>query len=642
MDIIDIMLARAMTPQGKTEAYVAKAEKAAQKAAAAEASAAAAIDTVESAADEIATAREEAAALLEEAQEALETAQSAQINTLDTEDVDDEIKKLEHSINVSESGAVNTINLITTYPDNTSDTDTITKLYKITGNNQDGTMTQKAITDALNQKADSSVLNDYASIQYVTNAIAAIPTGGGSGEGGGNANTDVDANDSGHLVVVDENGNLTASDLTDSQVIDALINAGAYTAAGSVGLDIDYANRAFTRVQEATNKTMGNDFNTYTMYGGRTKCNVADDGTINAFYGDNNYTEDGSNGQVMIYQPKFYYKRVIRTADNLAKGRAVRHETLILSATEQSGFKLAPIFNGGLDYVLLPAYDASLIDNKLTSIAGSIPVNNLTIAQAEAYANNRGTGWHIMNMAAESANQMLEMVEFGSMNGQASIEEGITYIPSGSNGNGMFITGSTASLGNGTGAAQVTVMDVAGTRTNQTENGKRAICYRGMENPWGNLWSMIGGINVIGNGLQGGGVIYICQDFNYTPEIAGNNYEDIGFNLPSSYLGWINAMGYGQEKYDWIYMPIECSNNATSLLPVGDGLWTVPDLNGAMVVASGGSFGYKESCGPFYYAADRNLSASARNNYGAKLLFIPTKNATYTANIAKWNTYMGG
>jgi len=32
MDIIDIMLARAMTPQGKTETYVAKANAAAAKA----------------------------------------------------------------------------------------------------------------------------------------------------------------------------------------------------------------------------------------------------------------------------------------------------------------------------------------------------------------------------------------------------------------------------------------------------------------------------------------------------------------------------------------------------------------------------------------------------------------------------------
>jgi hypothetical protein len=43
------------------------------------------------------------------------------------------------------------------------------------------------------------------------------------------------------------------------------------------------------------------------MYGGRMRCNVTDDGTITAFYGDSNYADDGSNGQVMVYQPKFYY-----------------------------------------------------------------------------------------------------------------------------------------------------------------------------------------------------------------------------------------------------------------------------------------------------------------------------------------------
>jgi len=162
---------------------------------------------------------------------------------------------------------------------------------------------------------------------------------------------------------------------------------------------------------------MGSDFNAYTMYGGRMRCNVGDDGYINAFYGDSGYKEDGSNGQVMVYQPKFYYKRIIRVSDELAKGRAVRHETLIVSSTAQPGFKLAPIFAGDLDYVLLPAFDAGLVNSKLTSIAGVKPVTNITMAAAEDYANARGQGWHIMNMAAESANQMLEIVEFGMLNG---------------------------------------------------------------------------------------------------------------------------------------------------------------------------------------------------------------------------------
>ena len=640
MDIIDVMLARAMTPQGQTDIYVNKANQAAAQAAKAQQDAAAAIATVTAAANDIAETKDSADALLAEAQETLATAQEAQINTLNTEDVDEEIAKLDVSVNLMEGQAANTYQVITTYPDNTLNTENATKMYKATGANEDGTMTQKAITDALSTKVESTTLNNYATIVYVDNAIANLPSGGGSG--GGNANTDVNSDDNGHLVVVDENGNLTASEITEPSVIDALITAGAYTIKGSIGLDIDYSNRTFTRVQDAANLSMGSDFDTYRMYGGRVRCNVSDDGTINAFYGQNGYTEDGSNGQVMVYQPKFYYKRIIRSFDNLSRGKAVRHEALLLAPTAINGFKLAPIFNEDLEYVLLPAFDGSIDENKLASIAGARPVNNITIAEAENYAVARGNGWHIMNMAAESANQMLEMVEFGTMNGQAAIEQGITYIPSNAGNNTCyFITGSTSALGNGTGHATSTQVDIGGNISNSTVDTMRAISYRGMENPWGNFWSMIGGINVIGNSTQDGGVPYICTDFNYTPTVAGNNYEDIGFNIPSRY-GWVNAMGYGNSNYDWVYLPAECSTNANSLLPVGDGMWTVPNLNGSMIVATGGSMGYKEECGPFYYAIDRNLSTSARYNYGAKLMYIPTKNNIYLANISKWNAYMGG
>ena len=409
------------------------------------------------------------------------------------------------------------------------------------------------------------------------------------------------------MVVIDTNGNLAASAATEADILQALINSGTYTAKNAVGLDINYASRTVTRTQEAEGKTMGSSFDIYPMYGGRTRCNVSDNGTITAFYGDTN------------------------------SGSIIRHEGLMISATQQAGFKLAPIFNGDLEYVLFPAYDASIIDNKLASIAGQEPATNITISEAESYAAARGTGWHIMNMAAESANQMLEMVELGTMNGQAALEQGITYIPNGASGNCLFVTGSTASLGNGTGHATSTVLHAGGNVLNPNTDGSRAICYRGMENPWGNLWSMIGGIKVEGNAIQGGGTPFICTDFNY----ASGTYESIGFNLPSVY-GWINAMGYGKEEYDWIYLPIECSSSASSLAPVGDSLWTIANLNGSVVIATGGSFGHKEACGPFYYAADRTVQETARNNYGAKLLFIPTKNEIYTANISKWNTYMGG
>ena len=637
MDIIDVMLARAMTPQGQTETYVGIANAAAAKAEKAEQDAETAIATVEAAADEIAAAKEAADDLLEAAQDALETAQQAQINMLDLEDVDNEIKNLELNISTAETAGVNTINLVTTYPDDTQDSDTITKLYKLSGSNEDGTMTQKAITEALAGKLNTNALSGYATETYVTNAIANIPTGSG---GSGNINGTITTDDAGRLVVVDENGNIAAGIVTQDELVTALLDANALIIKDAVGLDMDYANRTFTRIQQATGLSMGSNFNKFVMYGGRTKCNVADDGTINAFYGDNNYTEDGSNGQVMIYQPKFYYRRVPHLVEDLTKGKVIRHESLMLTATPQVGFKLAPIFTGDLDYILLPAYDGSLINDKLSSIAGATPLNNITIEQAEAYATARGTGWHIMNLAAESANQMLEIVEFGMMNGQTALEAGITSAM----GNGqpvLYITGSTAALGNGTGHAASSQALINGVSSTQTDVGKRAICYRGLENPWGHLWQMIGGVNIKGTGQSNGGTAYICTDFNYTPTQVGDNYEEVGYALPTTYK-WLNAMGYGNDKYDWVFLPIECSQNANSLLPIGDSIWATNGLNGVNILASGGSYGYTDECGMFYYAADRAVNESARVNYGAKLLFIPTKNATYTANIAKWNTYMGG
>ena len=633
MDIIDIMLARAMTPQGKTEAYVAKAEKAAQKAAAAEASATAAIQTVEEAADEIATAREEAASLLEEAQEALETAQSAQINTLSIEDVDEEIGKLDVSVNLIQDVNSNIYQVVTSYPDNMIHTETATKLYKSTGDSEDGTMTQRAISVALATKVESSTLNSYASKQYVDTAIAQNP---GGGSGSFNFTTD----DAGHIIVIDENGNIIAGAVTESALINALLDSNTFSAKNAVGLDMDYANKTFTRIQEAVGKSIGSDFNSYPMYGGRMKCNVADDGTINAFYGDQTYTEDGTNGQVMVYQPKFYYRRTPYTKTKLSYGESIQHESLMITATAQPGFKLAPIFNGDLDYVLLPAYDGSLQNNKLASIAGATPLNDITVTEAEAYATARGTGWHIMNLAAEATNQMLEIIEFGTMNGQVALEKGITD-SLGGNVKGLFITGSTASLGNGTGHAIETQAIVNNETVTYDTNGKRAIIYRGMENPWGHLWQLIGGANVYGDGTMQGGMVYICTDFNYTPTIIGNNYEGVGFVLPYNYK-WISTMGIGDTKYDWVFLPAECLSSATSLLPIGDGLWTTNNFNGINVFASGGSYGFEDECGIFYYAADRTMSESSRVNYGAKLLYIPTKNATYTANIAKWQAKMGG
>lgn len=255
-------------------------------------------------------------------------------------------------------------------------------------------------------------------------------------------------------------------------------------------------------------------------------------------------------------------------------------------------------------------------------------------------SQNRGSGWHITNLAAESAAQMLEMVEFGTLNMQSSIELGLVNLPNDSRYNCAAITGSTASLGNSTGvAADGTVYEVNSRRTTYNVNGCRAITYRGVENPWGNIWHMIGGLNIVGiNSETSGGIPYICTDFNYNQSAISNNYESIGFSLPAT-SDWISGFGYENSKYDWVFLPIEC-NNGNSVLPVGDNLWVQAQLNTINRASIGGVWSFGENCGPFYYAFDK-APTEANRATSARLMFIPEKNSIYNSNINKWRSHMG-
>jgi len=331
----------------------------------------------------------------------------------------------------------------------------------------------------------------------------------------------------------------------------------------------------------------------------------------------------------------------------LESGNIIKKENIILSTQKKSGFKVHPLFinedNVEVDYVLLPAYQGSVYDfsnnnynttstitidfanDKLSSVANAKPVSSnstssLTIINAEQLAKNRGNGWHITNMAVESANQMLEMVEFGQLNIQNGIESGIINIPAVYNTNCASLTGSTASLGNNTGVAQTTISEINGEYTSYDTSGKRAISYRGIENPWGNIWHFIGGINIYGQGNDEGGYPYICKNFNYNYTTVDNNYESVGFKLPTMH-SWVSAMGYGNDKYDWVFMPAECAS-ANSALPVGDNFWSKANLNGTNCVVIGGTWESEDSAGPFYYGCDREITYS-KYSFGANLMYIP-------------------
>lgn len=643
MDIIDVLVAKALTPQGQIDAYAARAQKAVLDANAAledAESAVANIDditaqTTSNNATALASA-EAANQALSDATEALELANDAlaKINEVTIATLDTEIDKLTHALLQRTTENSVSYDFVTTYPSGLITTlQNLIKYYNSTGQNTDGTMTQKAITDAL-ENAGSNI----------------------------HFNTE----DAGHIPVVKNDGTLGTSEIMESDLLEALAQLGIYHSEEAVGLTIDYEAGTFERVFDAKNLQAGSDFNRYLMYGGRRRCIVDRSGRIVAWYGDNNYIEDGSLGEVMVYQPKFYYQRLPIKTENSTVGKIVRKETIAISAAEQTGFKIHPAFvdtNGNiLEYILLPAYESSyystsnnqfitddsgLMDfnnDYLLSIAGAKPcsgVNNqFTVTNAEQMAKNIGQGWHITNAAAESVNQMLMLIELGTLNGQIALENGLSNLPNVEGYNCSSQTGSTASLGNTTGIATSTTNITNGQTNVYNIAGRRAISYRGMENPWGNTWRFIGGLNISGNGSQGGGVPYICSDFNYTPAQISNNYVSAGFCLPST-NGWISAMGYGDSALDWLLMPAEATG-ANSALPVGDNVWITTNLNTINGIQIGGDWRHGDSNGIFYYACDNEPNRYART-INARIMHIPTyNNAIYTANITSWTNQIQG
>ena len=425
-----------------------------------------------------------------------------------------------------------------------------------------------------------------------------------------------------------------------------------YTDDDIVGLCVDYENKTFTRLAGAVNLSQGADFNKFTMYGGRRRCNVSDDGTITAYYGDEGYTEDGSNGQVMVFQPAFYYKVVpLKLEKNTDSGIGyhLRKANYYVSSKPKTGFKLHPAFydeNGNeIDYILFSADEGSMYDvsakhyvndnvdesityedgDLLCSVAGKKPISGLrkgigTKANLELMAQNRGSGWHLETIEAVSANQLLMMIELAMMNSQTGICQGVVSISGNSSYNCASLTGSTADLGNGTGQATSTVNEIGGTQTAYTENGKVSVTYRGVENPWGNISKHINGINIWGDGSMCGGQPYIADDFNFSESKKTDNYKPVGFTL-SNANGFIKAMGYGSEEYDWLFMPSEIGG--TSALPVGDYIYVASNLNGYRIVQQGGCCRSGDYAGGFYQIANGTVGDRSRGA-GGRLVYIPT------------------
>ena len=429
-----------------------------------------------------------------------------------------------------------------------------------------------------------------------------------------------------------------------------------YTDGDIYGVEVDFKNKKFTRLAGAVNRTPGEGFDNILCFGGRKRCNLTNDGRVAAYYGEAGFSTTGklpqavdrnpagtenpdaslqfASGtivQVMVEQPKFYYKVVPLEIEKKKKGGITRKVRYYVSDTPKAGFKLHPAFieNGNEnEKIYLAAFEGSLYDSSastyilddsqvadfaadlLCSIANAKPLSgltqNATRANVRKLAEKRGSGWEQAYIATASASQMLMLIEYASFNMQSAIGQGAVNKTDDGSSNMAEATGVTINLGNASGTAS-------------NANGVQFVSYRGEENFWGNIWGWIDGINEYMDATTHEGTIYIA-DHSFADDTGTGAYEDAGI-IAVYGNGYVSAFCYS-EKYDWLFIPGELLGNTA--LPVGDYCWN--GNTGWRVAMLGACWHHGLDAGAFCWALYG--ASSYRTRYiGGRLVYVPSKAA---------------
>lgn len=429
-----------------------------------------------------------------------------------------------------------------------------------------------------------------------------------------------------------------------------------YTDGDIYGVEVDFKNKKFTRLAGAVNRTPGEGFDNILCFGGRKRCNLTNDGRVAAYYGEAGFSTTGkltqavdrnpagtenpdaslqfASGtivQVMVEQPKFYYKVVPLEIEKKKKGGITRKVRYYVSDTPKAGFKLHPAFieNGNEnEKIYLAAFEGSLYDSSastyilddsqvadfaadlLCSIANAKPLSgltqNATRANVRKLAEKRGSGWEQAYIATASASQMLMLIEYASFNMQSAIGQGAVNKTDDGSSNMAEATGVTINLGNASGTAS-------------NANGVQFVSYRGEENFWGNIWGWIDGINEYMDATTHEGTIYIA-DHSFADDTGTGAYEDAGI-IAVYGNGYVSAFCYS-EKYDWLFIPGELLGNTA--LPVGDYCWN--GNTGWRVARLGAGWSSGLGAGAFYWGLS-DASSGRYRHIGGRLVYVPSKAA---------------
>jgi len=351
------------------------------------------------------------------------------------------------------------------------------------------------------------------------------------------------------------------------------------------------------------------------LFAGIKRCNLSDNGTVNAWWGDSGFSYTGSNGQCMTRYPMGYFRQ------DMEIGTSVKRWRRWVSPVPWGGFRPAPAFvsNGEINsefYVgTFPAniYDATagsyfLNDeaytagntNMLSSIAGEGGVGakpasgklntSMTKTVFRTFAQNRGTGWNLWGFNQVSWIELLAYIKYGTFNLQATFP-GVSNITDDGASNMAVRNGATAGYGGISGAADLGNTDGQVTIAHhQTAQSTHPFNLLGLENPHGNIWQWVDYLKIHNN-------IPWIADYNpddattypYSAPYVNTNLTLLASNDWPTQIARSAVMDYG-------FLPALGGGSSASGLC--DYYW---QNSGDMAALFGGFWAHGANCGPAYW-----------------------------------------
>lgn len=291
------------------------------------------------------------------------------------------------------------------------------------------------------------------------------------------------------------------------------------------------------------------------------------------------------SGNVFIKIPKFYSK-VTKNTDGTYKYQ--------ISGTQHEGFTTLFVDGKGneLDYVLVGKYEGSGSASRIYSKSGATVLVNITRGNFRIGCKANGKGYQQYDFLIDAIIKELFTIEFATTNSQ-SIMQGYANTTNVA----AIITGRTDA-----------VLTPSGSPESNTD-GKHACKYRGIENPFGNVWKLCDGINFDTE------KIYVCEDPEY--------YADDKHDAPYTYMGdRLMSEGYLKEVTPFAKNPLlgyATAIGAGSTTHYSDYYYA---KNTSTVLLCGGLWFYGASDGLWYWFVGVTAPGAA-STFGGRLCYKP-------------------